>query len=508
MYIIGNTINKEGKMKKTYVIIYIFIFLFGPIIQTKGQVLLNEKSFSFGGKSDMPFSLVKNAQNNYFVSGLSDNGLSNDNSIVAYAGLIKFDSNFNSLWTIFNPVDSTVSNFYSIAYSNIDSTLFWFSRRAFGVDTAYIAKINAETGNVVFWEKANSTNTTLGNWDDKILFAEGGSPAIIRIINSDGSEVSNFQFSSNGGGNMKLATLGDYLWVSGYSNGLAFVGKYHLPDGAIIWKKTYLNVLLPFGELDKSGNFYFFYSELSQQQGNNVFTFTVIKHDSDGNVLWTTKWLPWEKPVQTIDNGFQGVAVNEEKNVVIGFGAIHKLEDIDPNSNKESAYMVGLNMTTGDTVWSKSWDYPSQLPVISRVNAGLFDDDGNLVIVGNSFSRSDGAIPNVCYLSKYKIDKVTGIEQTDFSIPSDFVLSQNYPNPFNPSTRIRFSVAKPSFVTLKVYDLLGREVTTLVNGEKSVGSYEVTFNTSELTSKLSSGIYIYRLTADKFTQTKKMILMK
>jgi len=487
-------------MKKTYVIIYIFIFLFGPIIQTKGQVLLNEKAFSFGGINDIPGSLIKDSQNNYFVGGYTERS-----GLHSYAGLIKFNSNFDSLWTVFNPVDSTLSNFYSIAYSGTDSTLFWFSRRAFGVDTAYIAKVSAKTGDVIFWKKANSTNTTLGNWGNKILFAEGGSPAIIRIINSDGSEDSNFQFSPNADGNIKLATLGNYLWISGYSSDIYFVGKYHLPDGTMVWEKTYQNVISPFGTLDKSGNFYLVYSEINWQAF--VFTFTVIKHDINGNILWKKQWVPWQTDAQNQNNIFQGVAVNEEKNIVIPFGTTNMI-GVPTNEQKFSAYMAGLNIVTGDTVWTKIWNYPSQLPIISRVNAGLFDSNGNLITVGNTMSRSDGAIPNVCYLSKYQIDKVTGIEQINSSIPSDFVLSQNYPNPFNPSTRIRFSVAKPSFVTLKVYDLLGREVTTLVNGEKSVGSYEVTFNTSELTSKLSSGIYIYRLTTDKFTQTKKMILMK
>jgi len=104
--------------------------------------------------------------------------------------------------------------------------------------------------------------------------------------------------------------------------------------------------------------------------------------------------------------------------------------------------------------------------------------------------------------------------------PTDFVLSQNYPNPFNPSTKIRFvipSVARNlkdfssqaprndnSLVTLKVYDALGNEITTLVNEEKSPGEYEVNFNAAGLTS----GLYFYRLTADSFSETKKMLLLR
>jgi len=86
----------------------------------------------------------------------------------------------------------------------------------------------------------------------------------------------------------------------------------------------------------------------------------------------------------------------------------------------------------------------------------------------------------------------------------DFTLEQNYPNPFNPSTKIKYQIQVGGFVSLKVYDVLGKEVATLVNGEKSAGSYEIEFDAS----KLSSGVYFYNLRSGDFTQTNKMVLMK
>ncbi len=85
-----------------------------------------------------------------------------------------------------------------------------------------------------------------------------------------------------------------------------------------------------------------------------------------------------------------------------------------------------------------------------------------------------------------------------------FSLGQNYPNPFNPSTTISYSIPQRSYVTLKVYDMLGKEVSVLVNEEKNAGSYRIKFNGSTL----SSGIYFYKLQAGNFTQTKKLILLK
>ncbi len=91
------------------------------------------------------------------------------------------------------------------------------------------------------------------------------------------------------------------------------------------------------------------------------------------------------------------------------------------------------------------------------------------------------------------------------SLPTEFSLQQNYPNPFNPSTTIEYVIPNGvrNLVTLKVYDLLGNEVTTLVNEEKSAGTYQVVFDASALTS----GIYFYKLQASSFSQSRKMILL-
>ncbi|MCK9211877.1 MAG: T9SS type A sorting domain-containing protein [Ignavibacteriaceae bacterium] len=102
------------------------------------------------------------------------------------------------------------------------------------------------------------------------------------------------------------------------------------------------------------------------------------------------------------------------------------------------------------------------------------------------------------------------VEKNNTTIPSAYKLEQNYPNPFNPETVISWQLAAGSFVTLKVYDVLGNEVATLVNEEQPAGSYQVNFNTQLTTNnkQLSSGIYFYQLRAGNFVQTKKMILLR
>jgi len=95
-------------------------------------------------------------------------------------------------------------------------------------------------------------------------------------------------------------------------------------------------------------------------------------------------------------------------------------------------------------------------------------------------------------------------DETKNGLPSDFTLSQNYPNPFNPATTIKYGISERSFVELKVYDILGSEVLTLVNEEQNAGYYELSFSASQL----SSGIYFYQLKSGNFVETRKMVLMK
>jgi len=100
---------------------------------------------------------------------------------------------------------------------------------------------------------------------------------------------------------------------------------------------------------------------------------------------------------------------------------------------------------------------------------------------------------------------ITDVEASTNTVdPVTFQLHQNYPNPFNPTTTIKYQIPELSFITLKVYDVLGNYIATLVNEEKQIGSYEVKFDASFL----PSGIYFYQLRAGDFAETKKMVLMK
>ncbi|HAP36423.1 MAG TPA: T9SS C-terminal target domain-containing protein, partial [Bacteroidetes bacterium] len=113
-----------------------------------------------------------------------------------------------------------------------------------------------------------------------------------------------------------------------------------------------------------------------------------------------------------------------------------------------------------------------------------------------------------CYGTKihgvYSLSRTTSVENISVNTPGSFSLEQNYPNPFNPFTTISFNIQVPSFTSLKIYDVVGRETATLVNKNLSAGSYEVKFDASQV----PSGVYFYTLQTAHYSETKKMILTK
>lgn len=117
---------------------------------------------------------------------------------------------------------------------------------------------------------------------------------------------------------------------------------------------------------------------------------------------------------------------------------------------------------------------------------------------------NDAAAYNFTAGTRYTFDCPTGIQPISQGIPHTYQLEQNYPNPFNPATEIKYSIPKLGLVKLVVYDILGREVKTLVNEMKQPGNYEIKFDGQNY----ASGVYFYKIEAGDFTAVKKMVLVK
>jgi hypothetical protein len=174
--------------------------------------------------------------------------------------------------------------------------------------------------------------------------------------------------------------------------------------------------------------------------------------------------------------------------------------DVTVRATDESGIHIIGYKKPGDANWSYSPRQPqdptsdSYSYTVRVTTSGYFytfaEDNG-----GNYPASAQGYVITVV---------ATSVELVSPEKPMSYSLSQNYPNPFNPSTKIGFAIAKKSFVSLKVYDLLGKEVAMLVNSEYLSGNYEVAF----VGTSLASGIYFYRLQAGLFTETKKLILLR
>lgn len=176
---------------------------------------------------------------------------------------------------------------------------------------------------------------------------------------------------------------------------------------------------------------------------------------------------------------------NEEnrfaKAVYIAFGEALGFMEVPPNSGNYILMDVhGAGAQRSDPKFGDPADFPFG-----------FGPQGDVIRIFN-------------YVRLVRGGFVTQNEQGNSLTPFRFELQQNYPNPFNPSTRISFSVETASLVSLKVYNALGKEVAVLINEEMEPGEYTADFDGS----LLSSGVYFYQLTADKFSQTKKMILLR
>ncbi|NNG26350.1 MAG: T9SS type A sorting domain-containing protein, partial [Ignavibacteriaceae bacterium] len=150
---------------------------------------------------------------------------------------------------------------------------------------------------------------------------------------------------------------------------------------------------------------------------------------------------------------------------------------------------------TGKT-WVKEFD--NQNGFIGDI---VFTDENT----GWFFSGGGGTLSNIYRTTNGGHGGIVSVDENQSKLMvSNYILEQNFPNPLNPTTTIKYQIPELSFVTLKVYDVLGNEVETIVNEEKQTGSYDVEFDGTELTS----GVYFFRLQAGSFVETKKMVLMK
>jgi hypothetical protein len=270
--------------------------------------------------------------------------------------------------------------------------------------------------------------------------------------------------------------------------------------GDSLWAKIFYS---PYGEIgyevEQTADGGYMLAGRRDSAGVGDSDFYLLKTNSDGDSLWAKTYGGDE-----MDRAFTAMQTSDGGYILGGLTASFNVEYHD-------FYIVKTD-TDGDTLWTRTYGglWQEQIEDIEETA------DGGFAAVGSTYSFGAGNFPNIYFVKTDQNGLITDIEKENNSLPTSYELYQNYPNPFNPSTKISWQSPVSSHQTLKVFDVLGREVTTLVDEYKPAGNYDVEFNTSTIKHQPSSGVYFYQLkvvdpetsSGQGFIQTKKMIYLK
>ncbi len=317
------------------------------------------------------------------------------------------------------------------------------------------------------------------------------------LLNGDGTHVGSRDYYHNEDPKVSLVENGyDGAIVVWESNREIFANRVNI-TGSKLWGENGIIVCeastrkrLPkiIGDM-KNGALIAWYDADPNSNHEDIYAQHI---DSIGQKLWTSDG----KPI-VINN--QGKGSQNYSIVSDNRGGIIAAWEGILNDSSDFVWVQHLN-SSGDVLWPnglKTSTNTSNKCTISAIS------DSNNGIIATWVDKRNGN--SDIYAQRVDENTVTSIEDHILGeFPYTLTLSQNYPNPFNPTTSISFSLPSKSFVSLKVFDILGREVATLVYEEMPAGSYSRQWNATNM----SSGIYFYRLQAGSFTETKKLILLR
>jgi hypothetical protein len=368
---------------------------------------------------------------------------------------IEYSSNGDTLWTA---IYNTINNGYEVARAmcidflgNVIVT--GQTANATGSYSPDFLTIKYDSNGAQQWVRRYDH---LGRWDYGVD-VDVNKNGSIYIFGSVQVDSNNDDFCT-----LKYSSGGVQQWVKTYD------GPAHLSDGP----KRIL--------LDHSGNVVVAGYDCDNSTLND---FCTVKYDSLGMQQWVKRY----NGLVNREDYLQDLCIDINDNIYIIGDAV----DID------SAFTFRYFSTsikyrpTGEVVWILKYQVPIGVSTSRAITADKFQN----VYVSNNIGTG---------MLTIKYSQIIGIEEITNQIPCKFRLFQNFPNPFNPSTNIEFRIPIYGLTTLKVYDILGREIEVLVNEYLQPGVYILHFDGSGL----PSGIYFYRLETENYTETKKMILVK
>ncbi len=408
-----------------------------------------------GNSFDVASSIAVDGTGNVYVTGYSNGNRDSLNSTGLDYATIKYNSSGDSVWV---KRYNGSGNFEDIATSIVVDDLgnVYITGYTGSEPTRDFVTIKYNSSGDSVWVKRY--NGPGNSTDQSFSIAVDGSGNVYVTGEIRGSETS-YDYAT-----IKYNSSGDSIWIRKYNG----PGNYFDEANSIV--------------VDDSGNV--FVTGRSNGVGTN-FDYATIKYNSSGDSVWVKRY---NGPGNS-DDYANSIAVDASGNVYV--------------TGYSSGLGTGLDYATikynssGDSVWVKRYNGPGNY--YDEATSIAVDGYGNVYVTGSS-----GGIGSGADYATIKYSQSTGIGQISSNIPEEYSLSQNYPNPFNPATNLEFGISDLGFVSLKVYDILGKEIITLVNEKLSPGNYKVEFDGRGLTS----GVYFYRLNTGEFTDTKRMILIK
>lgn len=434
---------------------------------------------TISGSSNRAIKNAIDAENNLYIIGLSQQEL--DKNLI----LLKYNSNGDSIW---------VRNYTKLSLLPRDMVIDKFSN-------VYITLKTEQVGVNYYTMKYDSS----GNLKWSSTYNYGDYPAAIAV-----DSMQNVIVTGNGVGvgfyynyiTVKYDSMGNLKWarnhysdrdaegesvacslngdvyVTGYttlSNGNSNYStlKYD-SSGKLLWNREYDRVT-------SKGTY-----KILVDSSSNCFVIgssAIIKYDLKGNMLW----------LDTSSTLYYGVF-----SILDNLGCLYitKITSLNGSSNYFTTQKYGTN---GNIIWVSN--YGGELNHIHEPHGITIDKDNNIVATGFEFLNGTKFSDTLITI---KYSQTTGIINYN-SYKSDYKLFQNYPNPFNPITKIRYQIGNNSYVRLKIFDIEGKDIKTLVKKYQNTGSYIVQFDGNDL----SSGIYFYSLYINnELIETKKLMLIK
>jgi hypothetical protein len=325
---------------------------------------------------------------------------------------------------------------------------------------------------------------------------------VLKINPSDGALIWKNDFGESGGiqSGYDIVEYGDGGYIFVGNNQLSSAANLYFAkinkDGILEWSKSFTSNII--SEADRiirvsQGGFIASGYTLTNDKGKEGY---LVKVDAEANMEWSKSFGTnhpddFKGVIQSSDGGFLCV------------GTINQVFSIEQSIDDLWLLKTDFN---GNIIWEKRFGgelNDSGTDIIKTT-------EGGFAVLGSTSSFTSDE-DRVYFLHLNENGSITNVKEIDKILSHNFVLYQNYPNPFNPSTLIQFEVAGygSEHISLIVYDVLGREITTLVNDILSNGYYQVEFNVLNVLGKsLSSGIYFYKLISGNNILTKKMLLLK